>query len=142
MATTLKIEFRRLAHGGRGHRLHEGDLGVTRHKPSGSHKTAQIGFSFTKQTLEKLGWMYGDYITADFERDGSIGKWLLSRVAGSKHAIAISRRTNSGTASARFSKEDSVLDFVFPPGESRVACELIEHAKNTATFVFDFDDAR
>jgi hypothetical protein len=139
--STLKIEFRRQVQGGGGHRIHEGDLVVTRHKPSGGHKTAQIGFRFTTETLEKLGWMYGDYITADFERDGSIGKWLLSRVVGRKHAIMISRNNKSGTATARFTKDDSVLDLVFPAGELCVSCDLIEHAKNTATFAFDFDDA-
>jgi hypothetical protein len=139
--STLKIQFRRQSQGGGGHRVHEGDLVVTRHKPSGGHKTAQIGFRFTTKTLKTLGWMYGDYITADFERDGSIGKWLLSRVVGPTHAIMISCNNKSGTATARFTKEDSVLDLVFPAGARCVECDLIEHANNTATFAFDFVDA-
>ena len=128
--------FGRRSAGGNGSSTASSDLLVSRIAEQKGR--ASMTVRIHSDVMRRLRWIVGDYIVLKLEDDGQ--KWVIQRVSGPKQQ-GLKITTASGKASQHgrvsFTVDESVLNEVFPDGDTSFTATMCDSSGNEAIFLRD-----
>ena len=128
--------FGRRSAGGNGSATASSDLLLSRIAEQKGR--ASMTVRIHSDVMRRLRWIVGDYIVLKLEDDGQ--KWVIQRVSGPKQQ-GLKITTASGKASQHgrvsFTVDESVLNEVFPDGDTSFTATMCDSSGNEAIFLRD-----